>query len=222
MMEHDAEPVRGLPANLPRGEDILWQGEPDWRALAAGAFHTHAVAVYFGLLAIWSFAGRVAEGATALDAAVGSLPLLACGVAAVAILSLLAWLVGRTTVYTITTRRVVLRFGIALPITINVPFRIVASAALERRSQGTGNIALTLRGDDRVSYLVLWPHARPWRAARAEPMLRFVPDAERVAGLLAQAAAAATDTPLQQQRANAAEQGAAANGVPWTGASATA
>lgn len=222
MMEHDNEPIRGLPGHLPNGESILWQGEPDWRAFAAGAFHTHAVAVYFGLLAVWGVIGRIADGATLGAAAAGSVPLLACGAAAVAILTLLAWLVGRTTVYTITSRRVVMRFGIALPITINVPFKIVDAAALEPRSRGTGNIALALRGDDRVSYLVLWPHARPWRAARAEPMLRFIPDAARVADILARAAAVATDTPLQPLRPDEVQQGAAATGAAWTGASAAA
>ena len=223
MMEHDNEPVRGLPAYLPRGEDILWQGEPAWRAFAVGAFHTRTVAIYFGALALWSFVSRLTDGAKLGDAMVGILPLVGCGVAAVAILTMLAWLVGRTTVYTITTKRVVMRFGIALPITINVPFRIVAAAALDPRPDGTGNIALTLCGDDRVSYLVLWPHARPWRAARAEPMLRYVPNAVRVADILARAAAAATDTPLaQQQRADAPVPTGAPDGVPWTGAPAAA
>ena len=42
MMEnHDDfafEPVRGLPAELPRGERLIWQGAPDWRLLAIQAF----------------------------------------------------------------------------------------------------------------------------------------------------------------------------------------
>jgi hypothetical protein len=40
---------------------------------------------------------------------------------------------------------------------------------------------------EQIAYAHLWPHARPWHFKRSEPMLRCVPDAARVAGLLAQA-----------------------------------
>ena len=60
---------------------------------------------------------------------------------------------------------------------------------------GTGDIALQLGKGDRVAYLILWPHARPWRLAKAEPMLRAIPHADRVAQVLARALAAAADAP---------------------------
>ena len=39
-----------------------------------------------------------------------------------------AWLVARSSVYSITNRRVVLHIGLALPVTLNLPLAQVASA----------------------------------------------------------------------------------------------
>ncbi|MEX0309059.1 MAG: hypothetical protein AB3N17_02320 [Tateyamaria sp.] len=42
---------------------------------------------------------------------------------------------------------------------------------------------------------MLWPHARPWRFGSTQPALRCIPDAERVARILADAAEARITTP---------------------------
>jgi hypothetical protein len=52
-------------------------------------------------------------------------------------------------------------------------------------------VVLTLAGSDRIAYLLLWPHARPWRYAQPQPALRCVPDAEAVGLALARAVQAA-------------------------------
>lgn len=192
MNEHEHEPVPGLPAHLPAGERILWQGAPDWRGLARRAYHVGQVGAYFVLLLAWATVSAVSNGTLA------ELPwtaLLVAGLAAgaIAVLAGFAWLTGRTTIYTITNRRVVLRFGIALPMTINLPFAQIASAGLKLHAGGSGDIPLALADAQRIAYVILWPHARPWRVARAEPMLRAVPEAERVAQILARALAAAAE-----------------------------
>jgi hypothetical protein len=107
--------------------------------------------------------------------------------AAIAVLAILACFSARTTVYTITSRRVVMRFGIALPMTLNIPFRIVEAAALSVHRDGSGDIPLKLTGKDRVAFAVLWPHARPWRMNRPEPMLRAIPNPRQVAQMLSRA-----------------------------------
>ena len=53
-MEHEAEPIPGLPERLPLGEGILWQGSPRWWSLAQRALHLRALSIYFGLLVTWS------------------------------------------------------------------------------------------------------------------------------------------------------------------------
>jgi hypothetical protein len=46
--------------------------------------------------------------------------------------------------------------------------------------------------EQRLAFLLLWPHVRPWKLTRVEPMLRCVPDARNVAGLVAKALRAAS------------------------------
>lgn len=189
--DHEFEPVWGLPERLPGNERMLWQGSPSWRALAVDVFHLRAVALYFALLLAWRGASAAYDGAGALDTAVAVLTLLPLALLGLGLLAALAWLSARTSVYTVTDRRVVLRIGIVLAVSFNLPYARLQSAALRPLAGGHGDIALTLAAPDRIAYLQLWPHARPWRIARPEPTLRSVPEAERVAALLADALAGA-------------------------------
>ena len=187
-------PQLPLPGPLPAGETMLWRGRPQWRALAIHAFHVRQVAIYFGLFAIWHISSNVIAGAGLLAMASTLLwLLLPCG-AACGVLALLAWLSSRTTQFTITSRRVIMQFGIALPVTLNIPFRILGAAALKSYADGSGDIPLTVSGDQRVAYLMLWPYVRPWRMARAEPMLRAINDAKQVSEILARAVVTAANT----------------------------
>jgi len=110
--------------------------------------------------------------------------LVAPAAGAIAMLWFMAWLTSRTTVYTITNRRVVMRIGIVLSLTFNLPFARIRSADARPAAGTTGDIALALTGTDKIAYVHLWPHARPWRLARPEPMLRCVENLTHVAGVL--------------------------------------
>lgn len=173
-MEHDGEPVRGLPGPLPEGETILWQGAPDARVFLRGALHARWVAAYFAALTLYSFSQASLFGAGVS---------LAAGLALLGMMALFAWGVARTSIYTLTNKRVVLRIGVALSACINLPLSRTASAGLRPLERGHGDIALTLDGG-RISYVFMWPHARPWRFSKPQPMLRAVPEAEKVATLL--------------------------------------
>jgi hypothetical protein len=195
--EHEFEPVRGLPERLPDGEQMLWQGTPDWRSLALHAFHARKLTIYFAVLLIWRAATVVWGGGTLGHAAIAVLWLLPFAAAAVALVAFVAWLMARAAVYTITNRRVVMRIGVVLEVTFNLPFRVIESAGLREYADGTGDIPLVLSGEDRIAYAHLWPHARPWRMGKPEPMLRAIPDAARVAGILAHALAAHAGVPAR-------------------------
>ncbi len=197
MNEYDYEPIRGLPATLPPGETILWQGAPDWEVLARRALRVRIVGVYFLLLIAWGISGHIAAGTPPTEMAISALRLIALGVAAAALLALFAWLVARTTIYTITTRRVVIRFGIALPMTIQIAFQMIDAAGLQVWPDGAGDIALALRPGQRIAYLVMWPHTRPWRLTKAQPTLRSVPNAADVAQILGRALAASASQPAK-------------------------
>ena len=99
----------------------------------------------------------------------------------------MAWLNARLTVYTITNRRVAMRIGVALTVTLNLPYRWIGSADLLTHADGSGDIALTLTGKSKLSYLVLWPHVRPWRISQPQPALRAVTGIADVAAILAHA-----------------------------------
>ncbi|MGY2047824.1 photosynthetic complex putative assembly protein PuhB [Methylobacterium sp. JK268] len=179
----------GLPAPLPEGERLLWQARPAMLPLARRVFHVDLVAAYFGLLGAWQ------AGATGRPLA--ALPALEAGALALALLLALAWAASRTTVYTLTDRRLMLRIGIALQLTVNLPLREIEAASLRRFHDGSGDVPLLLKAGTRLAYLHLWPHARPWRLTRPEPMLRCVPEAEALAARLAAALAEANGQPVQ-------------------------
>lgn len=189
MNEHEFEPIKGLPETLPQGERILWQGAPAWWPLALRALHVRLVLIYCAFLMAWSLGADLYAGVGLGAALLTASKVLPIAVAVCGFLALYAWLVHRSTVYTLTNRRVVLRYGVALPMTLNLPYTIVESAALKTYRDGSGDIPLVLNQDERVSYFLLWPNVRPWRAAKPQPMLRAVPDAATVARTLSGALA---------------------------------
>lgn len=205
-MSHDDfafEASPGLPGPLPRGERVLWQGRPDARRLALDAFGLRGVTLYFAAVILWRATVGAGLGGPAGALAYG-LPYLGLWAMAVAVLFAMAWAQARATLYTVTTARVVMRVGAALSVTFNIPYARIAGAALDLRRDGTGSVALTLAPGDRVSYLVLWPHVRPW-VLLTQPALRSIPDAARVAAILAEAA----ETRLSQSALAAAAPAAA-------------
>jgi hypothetical protein len=205
MREHDSEPVPGLPEYLPQGETILWQGAPSWRPFALRAFHLRGLAAYFTALALW----HLADGwrADFQDAALGALRLIALGALPIVLLLGFGKLAARTTLYTITGRRVVMRVGVALPMTVNIPFSAVRSADLRLNKDGSGDIQLRLMPGRRVSYFAMWPHLRMLRVSNPEPMLRALPDAEVAARALSQALASSAAMPVRALLGTQTEDG---------------
>ena len=186
-LTHDFEPVRGLPGLLPRGERVLWQGAPDWAALAWRAFLGGPIALYFGLLMAWRLADHMMSGTPLREAVIHTVWLGLVGLVALAVVGVMAWATARSTIYTITNRRVVIRSGVALTLSLNVPFKKVAAANLQKHGRRLGDLSLQMGGKDQFSYLMLWPHIRPWMMSKPEPTLRCLPDAESVARTLAEA-----------------------------------
>jgi hypothetical protein len=203
--EHEFEAQFGLPEALPAGEKLLWQGQPLPGLVARRIFHVPALVAYFVLMLAWRIASLVHDGTPWFEAVRSSMVLLLLAATAIAIVVALARLTASTTVYTLTDRRVVMRVGVVLTVTYNLPLRQVDAANLLPLGQGTGEIALTLKGDTRIAYLHLWPHARPWQLTRPQPMLRCLPEAEAVAQKLVAAWSLANAQPAQPAPAVNAE-----------------
>lgn len=189
MREHEYEPIPGLPERLPPGEALLWQGTPRWQAMARRAFHVRKVAIYFAIVLIWRFIVDLHDGHGLASALLGAAWILVVAAAAMGLLVGLAWAMSRATIYSITSHRLVMRIGVALPMIINLPFAQVREAGFQAYADGTGDIPLTLTKEAGTSYMLLWPHARPWRFNPAQPMLRGVPEGAEVARILGDALA---------------------------------
>jgi hypothetical protein len=189
-MNHDDfkfEPIRGLPEELPAGEEILWQGSPNPLRLAKDALGLNWVIGYFVVLAIWRVGVSAVE--LPLNAAMGhGIPFLIAGLIAGLLLIGIATIQARSTVYTLTNKRVCMRIGAALTMTLNLPYVCIGSAQAAVRKSGLGTVTFQLSGETRLSYLMTWPHVRPWYFSRTQPAFRAIPDAARVAAIFADAA----------------------------------
>ena len=209
-MSHDdfaAEPINGLPELPPRGEVILWQGRPNWFRLTVESLNLWWVVAYFAVLTAWRFI-TVIDVLSLERAIIMTLPFVIMTLIVVLLLMLVGFIQARATVYTITNRRVAMRIGAALTVTLNIPYTQIENAAVSVGQTGCGNIALETKGDSKFSYLVLWPHIRSWKISKPEPTLRAIPDVQSVAKILAKAAKARVVEVENNEQSNAPELGA--------------
>ena len=189
MSEDDfaVEPIEGLPELLPKGEVILWQGRPNWLRLTIESLNLWWVIGYFGLLAAWRFL-TVIDYMPLGSAFSASIPFLFVAAFVGLLLCGVGYIQAKETLYTITNRRVVMRIGAALTLTLNLPFTKIDNAAVAKKRGGFGNIAFETSGDTKFSFFVLWPHARSWYFGKPQPTLKCIPDIEKVSSILGQAA----------------------------------
>ncbi|MEO0420848.1 MAG: photosynthetic complex putative assembly protein PuhB [Pseudomonadota bacterium] len=186
--EHDHEPVRGLPGPLPPGEALLWQGSPDAWLLARDVFHLRVLIGYFLAFAVWRVLVGISDGLAPMAVVMGAGIVVLMGALLIGALVAYAALMANSTVFSITNRRVVVRYGLTLPKTWNLPFGLIRSASLRCRGRGrAGDVCLELPEEDRIGYLMLWPFARPGKLLQPQPMLRALPDAKQAATVLSDA-----------------------------------
>ena len=185
--EHEFEASLGLPENLPHNEFIIWQGHPDWKQLAVDAFHLRKILIYFALMIAFQLVHLLDNSTPTLDLLkqIGTSVFLAS--VALGLLACSAHLSSKATMYTLTNRRIVMRIGIVLSLTFNLPLKKIVSSDLLLFKNQTGNIALGISTSSPVGWLNLWPHVRAWRINNPQPTLRCVPQAEQVAQRVLQA-----------------------------------
>ncbi len=187
--EHDYEPVPGLPARLPAGERILWQGAPCASIVSRRLLRSHWIAGYFLVLIGWNVAAGLYDGRETGLILFSSGALTIMATIAIVLLELFAWGVHKTTLYTITNRRVVMRIGVALSATFNLPFTKVLSADIRKDKTGRGDIALTMAPGSKLSFMVFWPHVRGYRRGALIPQMIALDAVDVPAGILASALA---------------------------------
>ena len=184
MNEYSHEPIPGLPGELPEGEHVLWQASPSWDAMAKRVFQVYTAALYFLILIVAHLIYRIMDGAP-LSMLTGTLAWQGgLALAVVVILAIMSKLYAASTLYTITSRRLIIRSGVALPMIVNLPLTKVESAGLRRLRDGTGDISFLPVEGTKVFWLILWPHVSPLHFSRVQPLLRGVEDPDAVARLL--------------------------------------
>lgn len=172
--EYEYEPVPGLPEVLPEGEEIIWQGGPKSQTFARHVMKTRWLVGYFAVLVLWAAIASVYDGRGTGSMLFSIAVLAILGAVLIGLCELYAWGVRKTTVYTITNKRIVMRIGVALSVTLNIPFRQIVAVNRVDFKDGTGTLTMQLTEEHQFSWLVLWPHARPWRVSRPEPAMRCI------------------------------------------------
>ena len=187
--------LKPLPEPLPEGERVLWQQSPAWKPFSRRVFLLDKIALYFLIIIAWVATSAYFDDGgliAVLRALSWSVP-PALGV--LIMIALVAWVYARTSVYTITNKRVVIQSGIALESSTNLPFTKIDRADLKTFRDKTGDIDLEMSGP-RLLYSMLWPHVRLLRLKRPKPVMRGILEPERVAEILG--AALAADQPAEK------------------------
>ena len=185
MTEYEDEPVEGLPDYLPEGETMVWQGRPTVAAMARRVFFIPHLALYFGLLIAGHTVYRLMEGVSAVQV-LGTFVWQA-GLAAT-VLVLLAWLArsyAASVMYTLTSERLVIRSGVALPMMVNIPIEQITAADMRVYRDGTGDIVLTPIADRKLHWVLLWPNVSAWYSRPIRPLLRGLAEPRRAADAFA-------------------------------------
>ncbi len=189
MSEIRIKSLRPLPEPLPENERVLWQFSPAWRPYSRRVFQLDKIGIYFLIIIVWVATSALLDNgdwfavlrslAWAVPPALGVLMLLAA----------FAWLYARMTVYTITSKRIIIQSGLAIPSAVNLPFSRINSADMKTFGDATGDIELSMAGP-RLLYSMLWPNVRLFRLRRPIPVLHALDQPHNVAEILGKALAA--------------------------------
>ena len=221
----DYEPTPGLPEALPEGEHILWQGGPTTMSIARRVFYFRFVTAWFVLIALWTIWAGIYDGQQVGIVLRNTTILIMPLVAALSVLWVLARVISGTTLYTITNKRLVIRAGVAILKSINIPFQSIAAAGVKINRDETADIPVGLVPGQRIAYLALWPHVRGLMSRDIQPVMRGVPDGRKAAAILSRALSEFHDQPMPNlssmpEKSAAAIKAAKAKGALKDGAAA--
>ncbi|MEM7690084.1 MAG: photosynthetic complex putative assembly protein PuhB [Pseudomonadota bacterium] len=179
--EADGPGANGDPMGTPAlDERVLWKGRPHLPVLTRTAFHLGGFAIYMAAMVVLALICGNTDSAIFLVGA---------GLFGALVIQLIAWRCAKSTLYILTDVRLIMRIGMAVEARINIPLKHIEAADLNMRGHEHGDIAVKIGGERTLGYALLWPHARPFHLAHPQPMLRAVPDAQKVAQILAEACA---------------------------------
>jgi hypothetical protein len=214
MMEYEGEPIEGRPEALPEGESLIWQGRPTVGAMLKRVFFVPQLAVYFGLLIGGHTIYRLTESVP-MAQVLGTL-VWQFGLAAIVLL-LLVWLArayAKSILYTLTSARLVIRSGVALPMMVNIPIEQIIAADLRVHRDGTGDILLRASADRQLYWVLLWPNVSAWYSRPVRPCLRGLSHPHLAAKAFADVASQQVDVITHDQDAERPQTMATGHAVP--------
>ena len=175
--------VRGVAEALPPGARLVWDGAPAPRAIARHLLFVRPLAAYDALMVAWWVVANL-DTAGPMDFWMPvALQLTLVSLVLAGVLGLSNW-IAQSTTYAITDRRIVMRLGVIFPLTVNIPLSYVVGAQARTFTDGTGQIAVQLDQKEKLAWIVLFPHVRPWRFSTPEPLLRGLTDPAEVGRVL--------------------------------------
>ena len=180
---HEFEPTFGFPESLPASEKVLWQVSPCAWLIARRIFFLPHLFFYFLMFSCLALIVN-SDVLTLKDLFVKFLSYMSLGMVAIFILLAISFFISSTTIYSITDKRVVMRIGIVLNLSLNIPFSKIETAAWKEYPDKSGDISLNLVPDNKIAYLHLWPHCRPWFFSSPRPRLSCLKDVGVVASHL--------------------------------------
>ncbi len=187
LFEFEQEPVKGIPGLMPASETLVWQGTPTWRSTFIHVLHLRWIAGYFAAIMTWRAYSHISSG-NGIEVALSSAAWLGfLGLIVAGLLAGLALMIVRTTVYSITSKRVIIRYGLVVPIAVNIPFAKIEGADVQSFADGSGEIPLQIGGGEQFAYWMMWPHVRRWHFMAPQPMFRSIAEPVKVAAILAKA-----------------------------------
>ncbi len=183
----EVEYIPGIDEPLPRGERLLWTGQPALRPLLLRGLYLRWALVYWGVLAALWLGHGVFTGRPGAALAADLTWLLLIALVGSGLLAALAVAVVRSSRYAITDRRVVLHTGVAFPSVLNLPLEELAGSDWVRHPDGSGDITFEPLPGRRIGVALLWPHYRPGHWRHPHPSFRAIPDVEVPARILREA-----------------------------------
>jgi hypothetical protein len=190
--------ITGVEEPLPPGESLVWEGQPDVKTVAFRVLYLRAILVYWALIAAGFLAAGALGGRGSGNLAADLVWLMVVAAVGSGLIFGLAAAIRSSTTYALTDRRVVIRMGVAFPSVLNLPLHRIDSVDVrvtgkDREGREVGDLVLTPAGGERVGWLYLWPHVKPWAWRDPVPAFRAIPEAAYVGKLAARHAKARLD-----------------------------
>ena len=189
MYKIDKTPPKDVLSVIPENEEVIWHGRPNLRRFSLSALGLRYLMLYLLIISITTFSSNFGNLTLLLFLQMMFPYIISCCLAGI-ILVMIGISQVIPTVYVITSKRIIIKSGLALIFMLNVPFDKVANIDKKVFNDGCGDISFKLIGNKRIPFFAGWPSVRPWYFNDPEPTFRCIPDVDVVAFKLTSAAQA--------------------------------